>query len=83
MRLKKNRARKEFNYMTMSSDGRLSTLKGHYLTRFATISLSSGEPIKHLHMRAGILETRAVEYESEGILGGVGVGKNVPTPTSI
>jgi hypothetical protein len=25
--------------------------------------------------------TRAVESESEGILGGVGVGKNVPTPT--
>jgi hypothetical protein len=24
---------------------------------------------------------RAVESESEGILGGVGVGKNVPTPT--
>jgi hypothetical protein len=28
-----------------------------------------------------ISETRAVESESEGILGGVGVGKNVPTPT--
>jgi hypothetical protein len=27
--------------------------------------------------------TRAVESESEGILGGVGIGKNVPTPTSI
>jgi hypothetical protein len=29
------------------------------------------------------IETRAVESESEsaGILGGVGVGKNVPTPT--
>jgi hypothetical protein len=26
-------------------------------------------------------ETTAVESESEGILGGVGVGKNVPTPT--
>jgi hypothetical protein len=25
--------------------------------------------------------SRAVESESEGILGGVGVGKNVPTPT--
>jgi hypothetical protein len=25
----------------------------------------------------------AAESESEGILGGVGVGKNVPTPTSI
>jgi hypothetical protein len=25
--------------------------------------------------------TRAVEAESEGILRGVGVGKNVPTPT--
>jgi hypothetical protein len=28
-------------------------------------------------------KTRAVESESEGIFGGVGVGKNVPTPTSI
>jgi hypothetical protein len=28
-------------------------------------------------------QVRAVESESEGILGGVGVGKNVPTPTSI
>jgi hypothetical protein len=27
------------------------------------------------------LGTRAVESESEEILGGVGVGKNVPTPT--
>jgi hypothetical protein len=30
-----------------------------------------------------MLYTRAVESESEGILGGVGVGKNVPTPTPI
>jgi hypothetical protein len=29
------------------------------------------------------LDTRAVESESEGILGGARVGKNVPTPTSI
>jgi hypothetical protein len=29
------------------------------------------------------LAGRAVESESEGNLGGVGVGKNVPTPTSI
>jgi hypothetical protein len=27
------------------------------------------------------MHARAVESESEGILGGVGVGKNVPTPT--
>jgi hypothetical protein len=27
------------------------------------------------------VNTRAVESESEGILGGVGVGKDVPTPT--
>jgi hypothetical protein len=26
---------------------------------------------------------RAVESESEGILGGGGVGKNLPTPTSV
>jgi hypothetical protein len=32
--------------------------------------------------RGGVVG-RAVESESEGILGGVGVGKNVPTPTSI
>jgi hypothetical protein len=30
-----------------------------------------------------VLRSRAVESESEGILGGVGVGKNVATPTSI
>jgi hypothetical protein len=28
-----------------------------------------------------VVQPRAVESESEGILGGVGVGNNVPTPT--
>jgi hypothetical protein len=34
-------------------------------------------------MHIGFVLGRAVESESEGILDGVGVGKNVPTPTSI
>jgi hypothetical protein len=40
-------------------------------------------PTKHFMLLSPLLQnlSRAVESESEGILGGIGVGKNVPTPT--
>jgi hypothetical protein len=38
---------------------------------------------KHYYIRTVVSSnvTRAVESELEGVLGAVGVGKNVPTPT--
>jgi hypothetical protein len=52
--------------------------------------ISARKPATHIELVTQLtvyVKSRAVESESEGILGGVGVGKNVPTltptPTSI
>jgi hypothetical protein len=41
----------------------------------------TGVPYSLLIFRHSVGVNRAVKSESEGILGGVGVGKTVPTPT--
>jgi hypothetical protein len=50
----------------------------------ASMSLATGyRNPGSAELRSNPVIIRAVESDSEGILGGVGVGKNVPTPTSI
>jgi hypothetical protein len=60
-------------------------LVGHHALDVRIWRNSGTDDIREVAPRTMIVLRRAVESESEGILGGVGVGKNVPipTPTSI